>query len=201
MARNTSLKATGPSRVRFIMLDAELNEGDLGQITQAIQNALRPVAQPLQTPRALVQRMASGSVETNEPPMAENEPEEQVVEKQEEPVQARPVSARTLRTPKVLELDLTSEPSFAAYAQAKNPPSDQLRFLMVAAWFKQHRSLESITADHVYTCYRAVSWPSSIADFSSPLRALKHQQLMVQTSKGNYAINHLGLAKVDKLGT
>jgi len=32
----------GTSRIRFIMLDAELPEGDLSQITSAIQNALQP---------------------------------------------------------------------------------------------------------------------------------------------------------------
>jgi hypothetical protein len=33
----------GSSRIRFIMLDAEIPEGNLSQITSAIQNALKPV--------------------------------------------------------------------------------------------------------------------------------------------------------------
>ncbi|MES0100947.1 hypothetical protein [Mesorhizobium sp. M0019] len=40
MAKQSTSK-NGTSRIRFIMLDAEIPEGDLNQITLAIQNALR----------------------------------------------------------------------------------------------------------------------------------------------------------------
>jgi hypothetical protein len=37
------VKSGGPARIRMVMIDAELPEGaDIGQITQAIQNALTP---------------------------------------------------------------------------------------------------------------------------------------------------------------
>jgi hypothetical protein len=71
---------------------------------------------------------------------------------------------------------------------------------VIAAWFKLHRKEDAITVDHIYTCYRIIEWSCNIPDFSSPLRALKHKQLFDQKGKGLYAINHLGLAKVDKLG-
>jgi hypothetical protein len=35
-------KSGGTSRIRFVMLDAEIPDGDLSQITQAIHNALKP---------------------------------------------------------------------------------------------------------------------------------------------------------------
>ena len=35
-----------PSRIRFVMVEAELGDGDIGQITQAITNALRGPARP-----------------------------------------------------------------------------------------------------------------------------------------------------------
>jgi hypothetical protein len=41
MAKNSS-GSKNPSRIRFIMVDAELGDGDVSQITQAITNALRP---------------------------------------------------------------------------------------------------------------------------------------------------------------
>lgn len=40
-----SAKAGGTSRIRFVMFDAEVADGEIGQITQAIQNALRGPAQ------------------------------------------------------------------------------------------------------------------------------------------------------------
>jgi uncharacterized protein YjhX (UPF0386 family) len=99
----------------------------------------------------------------------------------------------------VLDLDLAGDPSFAQYVEKQKLDSDASRFLTVAAWFKECRQDNEITVDHVYTCYRAVGWPTNIDDFSSPLRSLKHQQLMTSNEKGLYSINHLGLSRVEKL--
>ena len=96
-----------------------------------------------------------------------------------------------------MDVDLLTPPSFEAYAQQKNPTSDQKRYLVVAAWFKLHRGVDTIGADHVYTCYRKIKWPTSIKDFAAPLRTLKHRKLMDQVDKGLYAINHLGLAEIE----
>jgi hypothetical protein len=180
------------------MLDAELNEGDLGQVTQAIQNALRP-ATP-NAPRAIAQRIAPANEEVITPQSVGAEIDDSSEQAEVPDVQAKPTGPRKFRTPKVLDLDLRSGVSFQSFAQSKNPPSDQTRFLVVAAWFKLHHDTESITVDHVYTCYRHIGWPSAIEDFSAPLRALKGNQLLERTKKGSYAINQLGMARVDKLG-
>lgn len=201
MARISASKVTAPSRVRFIMLDAELNEGDLSQFTQAIQNALRPPTSVPSTPRAIAQKLAGNVDEVPDIAPIDEAVEEAAPQTERPTVQTRSGGSRKFRVPKVLDVDLTSGVAFASFAQPKNPPTDLMRFLVVAAWFKQHRNLDSITADHVYTCYRAIGWPSAIGDFSKPLRALKSSQLLVQTGRGEYAINHIGLAKVDKLGT
>ena len=39
---------SGTSRIRFIMVDAEISDGDLSQITSAIQNALKPATTVIQ---------------------------------------------------------------------------------------------------------------------------------------------------------
>src|SRR4029077_8334095 len=41
-----SFRASAPSRIRFVMVEAELGDGEIGQITQAIQNALRTSGGP-----------------------------------------------------------------------------------------------------------------------------------------------------------
>ena len=55
MAKSGTTRSGGTSRIRFIMLDAELAEGDLTQIAQAIQNALRP--NPVSTLALLLPRL------------------------------------------------------------------------------------------------------------------------------------------------
>jgi hypothetical protein len=48
-----------PSRFRFIMIDAELGDGDIAHITQAVQNALRPPTAPV--PKRLASTVINGS--------------------------------------------------------------------------------------------------------------------------------------------
>ena len=213
MAKGTSNKnaaSNGPARIRLVILEAEAPDGDLSQITLAVQNALRSQDGGSQSRRTIT-TIAHKSPAHNDIPNSADGDLSEVVEHAEdetaegEAAPAAPRSSRTRRppkTPNVIELDLTSPVSFENFAREKNPPSDQKKFLVVAAWFKLHRQIDAITADHVYTCYRAIKWPSNIPDFGQPLRDLKARQLMLPgEKKGSYAINHLGLSEVDQLGS
>ncbi|WGD50974.1 hypothetical protein QA641_36240 [Bradyrhizobium sp. CB1650] len=207
MARSNGSKGgggTGPSRVRFIVLEAELQDGDLSQITQAIQNALRPQTNA-NLPRATQQARLSAPTAIAEEEIIAPEDETPVDEADavEETARAQasrgPRAPRKFRTPQVLpDVDLVSPTSFADFAKQVNPSSDQKKYLTVAAWFKEHRGVAAITADHAYTCFRAVKWNTNIEDFQSPLRALKQRQLMTQAGRGLFEINHLGIAEVEK---
>ncbi|TIQ33342.1 MAG: hypothetical protein E5X48_23690 [Mesorhizobium sp.] len=202
MAKQPATK-NGTSRIRFIMLDAEIPEGDLSQITLAIQNALKPTTTivqrrlPAQTAAALQNGVQEEEMES------EDELVDTAGEALTEPVEVRPqreTRTRKPTVPKVLELDLSSGASFEAFAGKHAPKNDIERNLVVLAWFKEHRPDEEVTANHVYTCYRAVKWPSGIDDFSWPLRALKKEQLVMSPHRGQYVINHLGIARVEKMG-
>ncbi|WP_343716381.1 hypothetical protein [Inquilinus sp.] len=201
MAKGSTGKAGGASRIRFIMVEAEIADGDIGQITQAIQNALRG-------PAPLVQRITGpNGTRVNAQGTADIEAEAESELGADDEIQVeptpRPSKPRGPRkagpTPEVLELDLTSGTSLASYAQKANPKSDRKRYLVIAAWFKEHRGIDAITVKHVYTCYRSLKWPTNINDFSQTLRDLKSDQLVTSPEKGAYAINHLGLAEVEKL--
>jgi hypothetical protein len=68
MAKSSSgAKVTGTSRIRFIMLDAELANSDLTQVTQAIQNALRPSAI---APQSIISKQLPGNGTTASNPEA-----------------------------------------------------------------------------------------------------------------------------------
>jgi hypothetical protein len=199
MARQPVSKG-GTSRIRFIMLDAELPEGDLSQITSAIQNALKPttiVQQRLPNQPAAPALISNGAA--GEP--INDEPSE-LGEAAAVPEAARPAReprARKPTVPKVLDLDLTTGVSLESYASEHPPKSEPDRHLVVAAWFKEHRGEDAITVGHVYTCYRAMKWSAAKEDFSWPLRALKKDQLMTSPGRGQYAINNLGLARVQDM--
>ena len=198
MAKQTT--KSGPSRIRFIMLEAELPDGDLGQITAAIQNALKPTTTIIQQRLAANGSAAALLEDESNRESAEHEvlsaDGEELVNTPSKP---RAQRVRKPTTPDVLDLDLTSERSLEDFANEHTPNSELEKNLVVAAWFKEHRDTSAITAAHVYTAYRALGWSVGFEDFSWPLRALKKDKLMSSPSRGEYSINHLGIAKVLKL--
>lgn len=188
----------GPSRIRFVMVDAELGDGDsIAQITQAITNALKP---PQTT---IVKRLAAPTSNGN----GEQHAEPEVIEDEEEELDAidvtpKPKSPRKpAPTPDILTLDFNLEVPLAAYAAEYKTESHQQRFLVASAWFHDHANITKVTPAHVYTAYRFLKWPLTIKDFAQPLRDLKADKLYGSTEKGTYTINHVGLQRVAELKT
>jgi hypothetical protein len=202
MAKNSTVKTGSPSRIRLVMFEAELAEGEVGQVLQTIQSALRPAA------TSTIQRIAPPLSPTKpiapEPQQArEDDVRIEEVEQEAEIPETAPARARGPRKPaptlKVITIDTHSEVSLASFAEKANPKSHSHRYLVIAAWFNKHRGINAITVDHIYTCYRVLEWPTDVPDFAQPLRSLKHKQLFVSPETGKYEINHLGLSSVEKL--
>lgn len=202
MAKQAPAKG-GTSRIRFIMLEAEIPEGDLTQITAAIQNALKPtvIQQRLPPQVAASHPVAEPTDADSERLEIEDVEDDSGVSEVEVSRKTRPARVRKPVVPNVIDVDLTSDPSLESFSASHPPKSDIERNLVVAAFFKEHRGLDAITVDHVYTCYRAMGWPSGIEDFGQSLRHLKQKQLVGNPERGQYAINHLGTARVLKLGS
>jgi len=200
MARNASRSGGGTSRVRFVMLDAEIAEGDVAAVTQAIQNALRVPAGT-----TVVKRIAPPAAPLNG---ATNASDSEVVEEtlieDTESVDATPAAPKQRAPrkpapkPNIIPIELASEPPLSSLV---DPGSNHKRYLVIAAWLHDHRGIEAVTADHIYTCYRHLGWPIDIPDFAQPLRELKHKQYFTTPERGKYAINQLGLAKAGEAFT
>lgn len=192
-------KGNGTSKVRFIMLEAEMPEGDLAQITTAIQNALRPA-------QVNGQRFTKNSTQA----IGQSEmDDEDIIEAADYDDEAIDESAAAPNTPsrprkptkrKVVQIDLDSDVSLAKYAEKYPPKNEQDRFLMTVAYLCEERpDVDGVTADHVYTCFRKLSWSTGSKDFAQPLRNLKANQLLDQgPTRGTYAVNHIGLDRVHK---
>jgi hypothetical protein len=112
---------------------------------------------------------------------------------------------RQYRTPQPVELDLTSgELPLKNFLDQKQPDTDIKKYLTITHWLKQHRNIQEVTMDHVYTCYRHMGTGWQVpADAGAPLRAMKGKQyawMKTGTAKGAYIINHLGENEVQKMG-
>jgi hypothetical protein len=192
----------GSSKIRFVMLEADLRDGDLTEITQAISNALRQSPSPQRListpPRLETETGGNGSSETPETV-------QEAKEGQVEGTEAAPRSGKSRKKfpiPKAVpDLDLTSgEMSFETFAKQKGPPDKDLqRYLLVAYWCKKYREIEAVTADHVYTCYKIMGWGTDIRDFAQPLRDLGRFGRGVFKAP-HFTINQVGEAIVEKMG-
>src|ERR1700721_2564976 len=115
-------KASGPSRIRFVMVEAELGAGDIGQITQAISNALRGPA-----PNTVVKRTrapptpAKGGADVAEPEVVGETAAEGA-----DPTEVTPAvpKAKTPRKPapkpSVIPIDITGEPPLSSLVHPRN---------------------------------------------------------------------------------
>jgi len=187
-------KAVSTSRIRFVMFDAEVAEGEMGQITQAIQNALRGPVQVvnrrLPAPAGLQAPAALADEEVQDDEITQDEENGEMLATPAAPRARAPRKAAP--KPSVIDIDVSSDPPLSSLA---DPKSQHKRFLKIAAWFHDHRNIEAVTADHIFTAYRHLHWPTDILDFAQPLRELKHKQYFTTPERGKYAINQLGLAK------
>lgn len=202
MAKQPSSRG-GTTKVRFLMLEAEGSESDLAQIFSAIQSAVKPTTTIVQ------QRLPSAPLEqalvadaSGDDAAEHREIADDGVAVPDTPSRAKPKTTRKPTTPDVLDLDFEADVSLKDFAARHSATdSDVDRYQVIAAWFKEHRDTPAVTTAHIYTGYRTLEWPAGIEDFGAVLRYLKSQKLMTSGNRGEYAINHLGLAKVKKLAT
>lgn len=193
--KNKGESTTRPNRIRFIMLDADISDGNLAELTQAITIALR--SQPSQRPPAAapVRELPAGNAHPIAAADLGIEDAEVVQTDAEAPVEpaapAKPRSASSPRQPKYLS-DLDPQNEFKDYA-AKNPQTKHSkRFLLAAMWLCSVKRKGTVNIDQVFTCYRTAGWPANIRDWDSIFRNSVKQNWMRRVSSGEYVMNPLG---------
>jgi hypothetical protein len=191
----------GRSKVRMFYVDADLASGEMEQLTEALRNAIRPTHMITSAP-ALSQITGNGRRKTEaEIEMAETaETVSEVDNDDEQP--SRPPRQRKYRSPKILsDLDLTGggKKTFSDFASEKgNPTEHTTRYLIAAYWCADLIGVDTITSDHVYTCYRSAGWTFDVQDPTRAFRKLKSQGYG-DLDDGRFTINHIGRSRVEKI--
>ncbi|BCA56899.1 hypothetical protein W02_40390 [Nitrospira sp. KM1] len=190
------------------MLEADLADGDLTQITSAITQAMKqgqPGVRQLTT-----HSTGTGSIREPLPAANGTAPEiNDVDDNAEVEVNANDGESaiapkgrvpRRLPTPKVLsDVDLNSgDVPFEEFSKEKGPKAALGRYLVVAYWFKTYRQVDAVNSNHVYTCYKKMGWGTDIKDFAQPLRD-NARQGRGEMKKGAFVINHIGEDIVEKM--
>lgn len=193
-----SSKSTGRSRVRFVMLDAEIEDGDFSEITQAIQNALAP--------RKVVHTQLISQSDQQSEVVADDDSvdgifEEEPVSQPENSRRKRPASKRSFPTPEVVEIDWDTDPTIEAFVSTHSPKTTNDKYLVALTWLKVVAKKPSSTVNEVYTVFRKLKWSTAIKDFSQPIRDLKGQQVVIGGAKEGFSVNHLGEARVEEMAS
>ena len=113
-------------------------------------------------------------------------------EKPRTPRKPRPAKVPTV----ISDIDVKSEPSLKEFVAEYELKSGVDKYLVIALWFRDARSIDSITVDHVYTCFRLLSWPTASTDFAKPLKNLRDEQSMTGGAKG-YTLTLTGAGKIE----
>jgi hypothetical protein len=200
MAKST--KPSGTSRIKLIVLDAEVADDQIHTLTQALTNALRgpsPAPAIKRLPPAPQLNGHAGAEETDEPDLFDNIEEEDAVEAvaPKKPRSSGPRKAP--KAPDIVPIEMNEPLSFADFAAGKKNDSLHKKYLIAAAWLHEHRNTPIVTDGHIYTCFRSIGWSTAHNDFGQPLRELKTRKFFTTPSRGNYEINHIGLDYVKKL--
>jgi hypothetical protein len=198
------------AKVKFRVIEFELEGGNT-----AVENSVRNLT------NAITQKNGAGALPKpafrtngNGPalPAASAEPEgaetaenlEGMHVGEEEMVAPTPAKSRGSRkppVPQVIDIDLTSgDMPFAKYCEGKNLTTDTNKYLLCAAWSKEHRNTPMVTDDHIYTIFKFMKWPIQ-ADVTAPLRSMKKQGWFTNPERGKYAINHIGENEVNRISS
>ena len=115
--------------------------------------------------------------------------------------EAEPRRSTPPRAPQVLPDLKVPVDALKLFCESKRVGNtDTKRYLAIAAFLKEQMSITSVTADHIYTCYRLLGW-NIRADAGAPLRALKRNgHFQKGAEAGAYILNHVGENAVRDMG-
>ena len=139
-------------KIRFIMLEADLEDGNLAEIAQAISNAVRPSIVQQIMPQTQVPKVIAGAKVTSpnttdgvgneiddEDNLVANNSTETSTPKKRTPRERSVFKGEILDN---IDWDGGTSP-FVEYMRAANPQDTTKKYLLIAAWFKRHAGQES----------------------------------------------------------
>lgn len=203
------------SKLKFRVIEFVV-EGDDAAIHEGLRSIQAAIARPMVQPAPMkyiavgsgpVQAPVTQALVQDEPAPPETEmefdAESTEPEAEDSPKDSPPRKAGQRRTtPKPLDsLDITAGPvGLEAFYKEKAPDSIVATCVVFIYWLKKFRATDTITASHVYTCYRmlGVNPPKSIYTALKDMRQ-KKKWLDKGDGDGEYKLNLLGNNAVERM--
>jgi hypothetical protein len=192
--KNKGESTTRPNHIRFVMLDADISDGNLTELAQAITNALRPQSShrvPASAPIGQLPAPNGQARTTVAGPQVEEAEFTETTEPEAPITPHKPKTQYSPPQPKYLP-DLDPQNEFKEYAAKHQQAKHTKRYLLVALWLRDVKQKPTVNIDQMYSCYKTAGWPTNIKDWDSNFRSLVKQEWLRRESTGEYAINPLG---------
>lgn len=199
------------AKIRVFLAEVEGNN-------DTIREALRTITETARTfqPNVKVIRLISQEGSADQGKLLTQDEDKMVIDldleddqkgnlddKYDAPTRKKQPKTRSFTPPEMMELDLISgELPFERYCAQKNPQSHLQKYLVIASWLKQYRSIAPIGTQHIYTVYTVMKWPT-LNDLDSGFRnSLKRKggKEFRRVAKGEYEMTIAGENAVRRMG-
>jgi len=195
-------------KVTFVMFQVEGDDETLQQGFRAMEHAFQRLGTPprVYAPPATATNLLSKGEKPDAVQIASDTAELDIEEEAVAPEGMagdghKASKPRKYTQPNFLsDLELTAgQESFKDYAAQKDPKSDNQKYLIIARWLQQHKDIDTVTIDHIFTCFQAMKWPSQ-KDIGQPLRFMTKNNSYFQKNGKGWKLTHVGGDAADAIG-
>ncbi|WP_146006732.1 hypothetical protein [Bradyrhizobium forestalis] len=141
-----SAKPSGTSRIKLIVLDAEVADDQIHTLTQALTNALRGSSPPPARRLAPIPALNGHVEEPEESDIQDGVEDGEITELA--PTKPRSTTPRktAVVTPELMDIDFNSyEVPLATFAAGYKTDAQTARYLVACAWFQEHGDVTKVT--------------------------------------------------------
>jgi hypothetical protein len=188
------------NRIRFVLVEADISDGNLSELTQAITSALKPSV----APGRQIARAAAPTIPAL--PLVEDADQEEIEELviqesgDSDPETDKPPRVKKFKAPEYIPDLLVGEKgtAFKEFAAEKAPDNKTKKYLVATYWLKEHGDSPTVNANKIYTCFKTAGWSTGFNDWNQPFHNLVHSEHLRKQGTGEFAINPLGEDAVTK---
>ncbi|MFZ0640641.1 MAG: hypothetical protein WA020_03505 [Candidatus Acidiferrales bacterium] len=197
MAKKPDQSSGRSNKIKFVLVEADISDGNLSELTHAITSALRPTV--VQVRQLKPQNGADAlppAIETDEEPLTENTVEEQdTADDAAESASSKPSKPRKSKQPQYdpsLFANAERCKEFKEFAAQKAPDNRSQCYLVGTYWLKEQGGSPTVNANKIYTCFKTAGWPMNFTDWMQTFHNLVHSSHLSKQGNGEFAITPLG---------
>ena len=202
--KKPSESAPRSNKIRFVLVEADISDGNLSELTHAITSALKPTLTPVHR-QFPTRQVAPALQESEESPAPEVDDEESQPAETQEAIsgngaEPKPARARKFKAPEYLPDLFAGEKgaAFKEFAKEKAPSTKNKKYLVATYWLKEKGDSPTVNANKIYTAFKTAGWSTGFNDWSQPFHNLVYSEHLRKVGEGEFAINPLGEDAVTK---